>query len=64
MIEHVPGLRIEEAKRLLETSTKPVEEISAEVGYEEPGFFLRLFKRLTGITPGQYRRMFQRIFAA
>jgi transcriptional regulator GlxA family with amidase domain len=63
LIEHVQGLRIEEAKRLLETGTKPVEEISAEVGYEESAFFRRLFKRLTGITPGQYRRMFQPIFA-
>ena len=63
LIEHVQGLRIEEAKRLLETGTKPVEEVSAEVGYEESAFFRRLFKRLTGITPGQYRRMFQPIFA-
>ena len=63
LIEHLQGLRIEEAKRLLETSTKPVEEISAEVGYEESGFFRRLFKRVTGITPGQYRRMFQPIIA-
>ncbi len=64
LIDHVQGLRIEEAKRLLETSTKPVEEISAEVGYEESGFFRRLFKRLSGITPGQYRRMFQPIITA
>lgn len=51
-----------EAKRLLETGTKPAEEMSAEVGYEESAFFRRLFKRLTGVTPGQYRRMFQPIF--
>lgn len=64
LIDHVQGLRIEEAKRLLETTTNPVEDVSVEVGYEEPGFFRRLFKRLTGITPGQYRRMFQPIIAA
>ncbi len=63
LIEHVQDLRIEEAKRLLETGTKPAEEVSAEVGYEESAFFRRLFKRLTGVTPGQYRRMFQPIFA-
>ena len=61
LIEHVQGLRIEEAKALLETTTRPVEDISAEVGYEEPGFFRSLFKRLTGISPGQYRKMFQPI---
>lgn len=64
LIEHVQGLRIEEAKRLLETTKKPVEEISAEIGYEESAFFRRLFKRLTGVSPGQYRRMFQPILAA
>ena len=64
LIEHVQGLRIEEAKRLLETSTNLVEDISAEVGYEESAFFRRLFKRLTGVSPGQYRRMFQPILAA
>ena len=63
LIEHVQGLRIEEAKRLLETSSDSVEEISAEVGYEESAFFRRLFKRLTGVSPGQYRRMFQPILS-
>lgn len=62
LIDHVQGLRIEEAKNLLETTSMPVDRISSEVGYEQPAFFRRLFKRLTGITPGQYRRMFQPIF--
>ncbi len=64
LIEHLQSLRVEEAKRLLETTSKPVEDISAEVGYEESAFFRRLFKRLTGVSPGQYRRMFQPIMAA
>jgi YesN/AraC family two-component response regulator len=50
---------VEEAKQLLETGTTAVDEISAEVGYEEPAFFRRLFKRSTGLTPSQYRRMFK-----
>lgn len=64
LIDHVQALRIEEAKRLLENSNMPVEKISAEVGYAQTAFFRRLFKRLTGITPGQYRRMFQPILAS
>jgi len=64
LIDHVQALRIEEAKRLLETSGMSVEAISVAVGYEQTAFFRRLFKRLTGITPGQYRRMFQPILAA
>ena len=59
LIDYVHNLRVEEAKRLLETGPVPFDEISADLGYENPGFFRRLFKRSTGLTPGQYRRMFQ-----
>jgi transcriptional regulator GlxA family with amidase domain len=61
LIEQVQNLRVEEAKRLLENERTSVDAISAEVGYEDPAFFRRLFKRLSGLTPGQYRRMFQPI---
>lgn len=64
LIGYVQNLRIEEAKRLLETSDLPSDEISAEVGYENPAFFRRLFKRSTGLTPGQYRRMFRPVATA
>ena len=59
LIEYLQNLRIEEAKRLLEAGSLAVEEISAEVGYSDASFFRRLFKRLTGLSPSQYRRMFQ-----
>ena len=59
LIEYLQNLRIEEAKRLLELGELPIDEVSAEVGYLDISFFRRLFKRLTGLTPGQYRRMFQ-----
>ena len=59
LIEYLQNLRIEAAKRLLETRRMPVDEISAESGYEDPSFFRRLFRRRTGLTPGQYRRMFE-----
>ena len=45
--------------RLLEQEELPIDEVSAAVGYLDISFFRRLFKRLTGLTPGQYRRMFQ-----
>lgn len=58
-IAYVQRLRIEEAKRRLERTEASVDEISWQVGYEEPAFFRRLFKRVTGLTPGSYRRRFQ-----
>lgn len=58
-IDYVQRLRIEEGKRRLERSQASIEEISWSVGYEDPAFFRRLFKRLTHVTPGAYRRKFQ-----
>ena len=58
LIEYLQNLRIEHGKHLLETTDLPVEEISAEVGYSDSSFFRRLFKRLVGLTPAAYRRMF------
>jgi transcriptional regulator GlxA family with amidase domain len=59
LIEHLQNLRVEEAKHLLEVVDMSVDEISYDVGYEDPSFFRRLFKRRTGLTPSQYRRMFK-----
>lgn len=58
ILDYVQNLRIEEAKRLLESSDLPVDEISALAGYENPSFFRRLFKRRCGLMPAAYRRMF------
>lgn len=58
-IAYVQRLRIEEAKRRLERTEVSVDEISWQVGYEEPAFFRRLFRRVTGIAPGSYRRRFR-----
>jgi transcriptional regulator GlxA family with amidase domain len=64
LIGHVQNLRIEAAKRMLETGDGSFEEIAAAVGYENPAFFRRLFKRATGLTPGAYRRMFRPLATA
>ena len=58
-VEYVQALRIEEAKQLLETTGKPTDEIGAAVGYDDPAFFRKLFKRRTGITPARYRQKFR-----
>lgn len=58
LIERVQNLRVERAKRLLESTSTAVEEVSAEVGYEDASFFRRLFRRRTGLSPAEYRRMF------
>jgi transcriptional regulator GlxA family with amidase domain len=57
-LEYVHTLRLEEAKQMLEATSTPVEAIANDVGYEDAGFFARLFRRQVGLTPGQYRRRF------
>lgn len=59
LIEYLQNVRIEHAKHLLEGGTLPIDEISVEAGYEDASFFRRLFRRRTGLSPSQYRRMFQ-----
>ena len=58
-IDYVQAVRIEEARRRLERTTVPVEQIGAKVGYDNTAFFRRLFKRSTRLTPGAYRRKFR-----
>ncbi len=57
-MEYVHTLRLEEAKQHLETGEEPVEAVANAVGYEDAGFFSRLFKRKVGLSPSQYRRRF------
>lgn len=59
-IDYIQTLRIEEAKQQLESTELAVDAIGAAVGYEDPTFFRRLFKRSTGVTPSRYRQRFQR----
>lgn len=57
-ITYVQRLRIEEAKKRLERTRNSVDEIAWQVGYEDPAFFRRLFKRVTRLPPAAYRKKF------
>jgi transcriptional regulator GlxA family with amidase domain len=58
-LAYIQALRIEEAKQLLETGSAPIDAVAREVGYEDTASFRRLFRRLAGMTPGDYRRKLQ-----
>ena len=58
-IAYIQHVRVEEAKRRLERTSEPVDAISYAVGYEDPASFRRLFKRITRVSPGVYRRKLQ-----
>jgi YesN/AraC family two-component response regulator len=55
LIAFQQALRINQAKHLLKTENLSVEEIAWTIGYEDPSYFARVFKKETGWTPSQYR---------
>jgi transcriptional regulator GlxA family with amidase domain len=57
-LEYVHTLRLEEAKQMLEAGDQPIEAIANEVGYEDAGYFSRLFRNKVNLTPAQYRKRF------
>jgi two-component system, response regulator YesN len=54
-LEYATDLRMEKAKSILESTLKPLKVVSEEVGYYNVSSFIRRFKQLTGMTPGEYR---------
>lgn len=55
---YVHRLRIDAARQHLECSRRNVQEICAEVGYEDVAFFRKLFQRYVGASPREYRARF------
>ncbi|MDK2799580.1 MAG: two-component system, response regulator YesN [Clostridiales bacterium] len=54
-IDYLTSVRIEKAKEFLKDPTANIKEISNMVGYSDPNYFTRVFKRTEGITPTEYR---------
>lgn len=54
--QYISTRRLSRAKMLLLRTSEPVKEIAAEAGYPNELFFYRIFRKYTGMTPGEYRR--------
>lgn len=54
-VEYITDVRIRAAVRLLESTDKKLSEISKLCGYNDVYYFIRTFKKKTGVTPGKYR---------
>ena len=50
--------RVEQAKRRLADSGAGIVEIALDLGFADPNYFSRVFTRLTGIPPSEYRRRY------
>ncbi len=53
---YITLLRIEKARRLLMDPDMPIAEVAHECGYEDPLYFSRVFSRMIGVSPSEYRR--------
>lgn len=54
-LEYLQEIRINTAKDLLKTSNLSISEIADKIGYDDTGYFTRLFKKHLAITPNDYR---------
>jgi transcriptional regulator GlxA family with amidase domain len=57
-VEYMQRVRIEAAKKMLETSRKNVNEVMYEVGYSDSKAFRTVFKKITGLAPVDYRHKY------
>lgn len=58
-VEYIQQVRISEAMHSLTTSNQPVTEIGIAVGLANTPYFITLFKKKTGFTPAEYRKIHQ-----
>ena len=64
VLEYIQRVRIEAAKRQFESSRKNINEVMYDVGYTDTKAFRNMFKRLTGLTPVEYRNKYNKMAMA
>ncbi|WP_319805292.1 GlxA family transcriptional regulator [Hymenobacter latericus] len=60
VVEYIQRVKIEAAKNSLESSRDTVNEVMYQVGYTDPKAFRDTFKRITGLSPKEYRDKYNR----
>ncbi|MDY6012327.1 response regulator [Clostridium sp.] len=54
---YINNKKIDYAKKILETTDTPILNLSMDLGFEDCGYFIRVFKKLEGVTPKKYREI-------
>jgi two-component system response regulator YesN len=55
-VSYVTDRKIDKAKELLETTDLPILNIALDLNYQEPNYFSKVFKKVVGMTPSEYRK--------
>ncbi len=61
-MQYLVSIRITNAQVLLETTNYNITEIGRIIGYENPLYFSRIFRKQKGISPSEYRKQFNKIY--
>jgi transcriptional regulator GlxA family with amidase domain len=61
VLEYINRVKIESAKRSFETSRKNINEVMYDVGYSDTKAFRTIFKKITGLTPIEYRNKYNKM---
>ena len=61
-IKFVQNIRINKAKQLLIDENVSINKIAFECGYNDAFYFSRIFKKVTGVTPSEYRKTSQQYY--
>ncbi len=63
VVEYIQRVKIEAAKRRFESSQKNISEVMYDVGYTDTKAFRTVFKKITGLTPVEYRNKYNKLAA-
>ena len=56
--EYCQQLRVGKAREMLELTSRTIDQVAWDVGYEDAGAFRKVFQKVMGLTPGEYRSRF------
>ena len=59
-VEYLQRVKIESAKKAFETTRKNINEVMFEVGYADEKAFREIFKKITGMSPLEYKRKYNK----
>ena len=60
VLEYIQRVKMEAAKRQFESSRKNINEVMYDVGYTDTKAFRTIFKKITGLTPVEYRNKYNK----
>ena len=55
IVDYVNQIRVQKAIGLLDTTDLKINDIAASVGFSNTNYFIQIFKKTQGVTPGQYK---------